>query len=153
MYPHLLEATRQNEKPQVMNLRDRMQVIKYTCRELTQRGLFRLRRRGRRHHRVPVAPWWVSAIWGVGPWPVWGAALGPVVRRRLLRVSGHGGGEDWHRSGLVLVWSSRQRPGVVLQGLLVREISGSIIVREVPVNVDILKHCLLTSQGVQQLKW
>ena len=66
-YPHLLEATRQNEKPQVMNLRDRMQVIKYTCRELTQRGLFRLRRRGRRHHRVPVAPWRVSAVRGVGP--------------------------------------------------------------------------------------
>ena len=74
------------------------------------------------------------------------------MRRRLLRVAGHGRREDRHGPGLVLVRSSRQGPGVVLQGLLVREISGSIIVREVPVNVDILKHCLLTSQGVQQLE-
>ena len=73
------------------------------------------------------------------------------MRRRLLGVPGHGGGEDGHRPAF-LVWSPGQSPGVVLQGLLVREISGSIIVREVPVNVDILKHCLLTGQGVQQLK-
>ena len=74
------------------------------------------------------------------------------MRRRLLRVAGHGGREDRHWPGLVLVRSSRQGPGVVLQGLLVREISGAVVVREVPVNVDILKHCLLASLSVEQLK-
>ena len=73
------------------------------------------------------------------------------MRGRLLRISGHGGGEDGHGPAL-LVWSSGQSPGVVLQGLLVREISGAVIMREVPVNVDILEHCLLPSQSVQQLK-
>ena len=71
--------------------------------------------------------------------------------RRLLGVAGHGGGEDGHGPAL-LVWGSGQSPGVVLQGLLVREISGAVVMREVPVNVDILKHCLLASQSVQQLK-
>lgn len=71
--------------------------------------------------------------------------------RRLLGVAGHGGGEDGHGPAF-LVWSPGQSPGVVLQGLLVREISGAIVMREVPVNVDVLEHGLLASQSVQQLE-
>ena len=152
--PHLLKATRQNGKPhQVMNQRDRMRVINCTCRELTQRWLFRLRRRGRRHDGVPVAPWWVSTVRGVGPWPVRGAPVWSVVGGRLLRLPGHARGEDRHRPRPLLVWCPGQGPRSVLQSLLVWEVSGAVVVREVPVDVDVLKHCLLTGEGVQQLKY
>ena len=70
---------------------------------------------------------------------------------RLLGVAGHGGGEDGHGPAL-LVWSSVQSPGVVLQRLLVREVRGAVVMREVPVNVDVLEHGLLASQSVQQLE-
>ena len=73
------------------------------------------------------------------------------MRGGLLGIPGHGGREDGHGPAF-LVWSSSQSPGMVLQGLLVGEIGGAIVVREVPVNVDIFKHCLFTSQSVQQLE-
>ena len=73
------------------------------------------------------------------------------MRGRLLGIPGHGGREDGHGPAF-LVWSSGQSPGVVLQRLFVREIRGAVVVGEVPVNVDILKHCLFTSQSVEQLE-
>ncbi len=40
---------------------------------------------------------------------------------------------------------------VVVQQLVVGEVGGSLVVREVPVHVDVLEHGLLALEGVQQL--
>ena len=81
--------------------------------------------------------------------------MAPVVARaQLLRVpsSGLGRGEDGHGpAARLLVWSPVQGPGVILKRLLVREICAAVIMRKVPVNVDIFKHCLLPSKSVKQL--
>ena len=78
--------------------------------------------------------------------------MGSVVRRRLLRLPGHAGGEDGHGPGALLVRGPGEGPGMILQSLLVREVRGAVIVRKIPVDVDILKHCLLTGESVQELE-
>ena len=78
--------------------------------------------------------------------------MGPVVapRRHLLRVRG-ARREDRHRPRALLVRRPVQRPRVILQCFLVGEIGGPVVVRKIPVNVDIFKHCLFTGECVKQL--
>ena len=46
-----------------------------------------------------------------------------------------------------------ERVAAVLQRLLVAKVGAAVLVRQVPVDVDVLEHCLLTGEGVQQLKY
>ena len=82
--------------------------------------------------------------------------MAPVVARaQLLRVPSCslGRGEDGHGpTARLLVRSPVQGPGVILERLLVREICAAVIMRKVPVNVDIFKHGLFTGKSVKKLQ-